>query len=82
MKKAFLLPARSWCTKCMVEHVRTRKAFHPCLYQVLRGRILRLNPNAVLHIARTVIERLSPFVRQIDFALEWMYIESGRAIYR
>ncbi|XP_040062016.1 neuropathy target esterase sws [Ixodes scapularis] len=44
--------------------------------------ILRLNPNAVLHIARTVIERLSPFVRQIDFALEWMYIESGRAIYR
>ncbi|XP_064458537.1 neuropathy target esterase sws-like isoform X1 [Ornithodoros turicata] len=44
--------------------------------------ILRLNPAAVLNVARVVIERLSPFVRQIDFAMEWMYVESGRAIYR
>lgn len=39
-------------------------------------------PKVVLHIARTVIYRLSPFVRQIDFALDWVYIESGRALYR
>ena len=39
-------------------------------------------PKVVLHIARTVIQRLSPFVRQIDFALDWVYIESGRALYR
>ncbi|XP_077504484.1 patatin like phospholipase domain containing sws isoform X4 [Amblyomma americanum] len=44
--------------------------------------ILRMNPTAVLFMARSVIERLSPFVRQIDFALEWVYIESGRAVYR
>lgn len=44
--------------------------------------ILRMNPTAVLFMARSVIERLSPFVRQIDFALEWDYIESGRAIFR
>lgn len=44
--------------------------------------ILRMNPTAVLFMARSVIERLSPFVRQIDFALEWVYIESGRAIFR
>lgn len=36
----------------------------------------------VLYLAHTVISRLSPFVRQIDFALDWMNIESGRALYR
>ncbi|EFX63280.1 hypothetical protein DAPPUDRAFT_116475 [Daphnia pulex] len=39
-------------------------------------------PKVVLHIARTVIYRLSPFVRQIYFALDWVYIESGRVLYR
>lgn len=39
-------------------------------------------PKVVLHIARSVINRLSPFVRQIDFALDWVYMESGRALYR
>lgn len=45
-------------------------------------RIMSKRPKVVLHIARTVIYRLSPFVRQIDFALDWVYIESGRALYR
>ena len=45
-------------------------------------RIMSQRPKVVLHIARTVIYRLSPFVRQIDFALDWVYIESGRALYR
>ncbi|KAL1131642.1 hypothetical protein AAG570_011255 [Ranatra chinensis] len=44
--------------------------------------ILREKPNAVLHIAHTVVRRLSPFVRQVDFALDWMFLESGRAVYR
>lgn len=44
--------------------------------------IMAKRPKVVLHIARTVIYRLSPFVRQIDFALDWVYIESGRALYR
>ncbi|XP_046644796.1 neuropathy target esterase sws-like isoform X3 [Daphnia pulicaria] len=44
--------------------------------------IMSERPKVVLHIARTVIYRLSPFVRQIDFALDWVYIESGRALYR
>lgn len=35
-----------------------------------------------LQLAHTVIQRLSPFVRQIDFALDWNHYESGRAIYR
>ncbi|KAG8196154.1 hypothetical protein JTE90_007885 [Oedothorax gibbosus] len=44
--------------------------------------ILRQKPLAVLHLAQSVIKRLSSFVRQIDFALDWINIESGRAIYR
>ena len=39
-------------------------------------------PKLVLYLARAVINRLSPFVRQIDFALDRVYIESGRALYR
>lgn len=44
--------------------------------------ILTKYPQSVLHLAHTVIRRLSPFVRQIDFALDWINYESGRAIYR
>jgi len=44
--------------------------------------VMAKHPNVVLQLARIVISRLSPFVRQIDFALDWIYIESGRALYR
>lgn len=44
--------------------------------------ILTEYPKAVLHLAHAVVKRLSPFVRQIDFALDWIHSESGRAIYR
>ena len=44
--------------------------------------ILAKHPQSVLHLGHTVIRRLSPFVRQIDFALDWIHYESGRAIYR
>ncbi|XP_058809810.1 neuropathy target esterase sws isoform X2 [Phymastichus coffea] len=44
--------------------------------------IMREKPTVVLHVAKTVVKRLSPFVRQVDFALDWLFLESGRAVYR
>ncbi|XP_055516324.1 patatin-like phospholipase domain-containing protein 7 isoform X1 [Leucoraja erinacea] len=44
--------------------------------------IMREKPNVVLPVAHTVVRRMSPFVRQIDFALDWMAVEAGRAVYR
>uniref|UniRef100_A0AAR2LY98 lysophospholipase n=1 Tax=Pygocentrus nattereri TaxID=42514 RepID=A0AAR2LY98_PYGNA len=44
--------------------------------------IMRAEPTVVLNIAHTVVRRMSPFVRQIDFALDWMAVEAGRAVYR
>jgi lysophospholipid hydrolase len=29
-----------------------------------------------------MVRRMSPLVRQIDFALEWMLVEAGKALYR
>lgn len=49
---------------------------------VIDFRILCERPKVVLHIAHTVVKRLSPFVRQVDFALDWVFLESGRAVYR
>uniref|UniRef100_A0A8C5A3T4 Patatin like phospholipase domain containing 7 n=1 Tax=Gadus morhua TaxID=8049 RepID=A0A8C5A3T4_GADMO len=44
--------------------------------------IMREDPRMVLNVAHTVVKRVSPFVRQIDFALDWMALEAGRAVYR
>ncbi|XP_037653609.1 patatin-like phospholipase domain-containing protein 7 isoform X3 [Choloepus didactylus] len=44
--------------------------------------IMRKQPAVVLGVAHTVVTRMSSFVRQIDFALDWMEVEAGRAIYR
>uniref|UniRef100_A0A5F8GK29 lysophospholipase n=1 Tax=Monodelphis domestica TaxID=13616 RepID=A0A5F8GK29_MONDO len=44
--------------------------------------IMRQQPNVVLTVAHTFVRRMSSFVRQIDFALDWMEVEAGRAIYR
>ncbi|VTJ54164.1 Hypothetical predicted protein [Marmota monax] len=44
--------------------------------------IMRKQPSVVLAVAHTVVKRMSSFVRQIDFALDWMEVEAGRAIYR
>ncbi|KAM9858189.1 LOW QUALITY PROTEIN: patatin-like phospholipase domain-containing protein 7 [Aulostomus maculatus] len=44
--------------------------------------IMREEPRVVLNVAHTVVKRVSPFVRQIDFALDWVAVEAGRAIYR
>nr|XP_040051038.1 patatin-like phospholipase domain-containing protein 7 isoform X2 [Gasterosteus aculeatus aculeatus] len=44
--------------------------------------MMREEPSVVLNVAHTVVKRVSPFVRQIDFALDWMAVEAGRAVYR
>ncbi|XP_057187457.1 patatin-like phospholipase domain-containing protein 6 isoform X1 [Triplophysa rosa] len=44
--------------------------------------IMREQPSVVLSVAHTVATRLSPFVRQMDFAIDWMAVEAGRALYR
>ncbi|KAJ8263373.1 hypothetical protein COCON_G00158300 [Conger conger] len=44
--------------------------------------IMRAEPSVVLNVAHTVVRRVSSFVRQIDFALDWMAVEAGRAVYR
>ena len=38
-------------------------------------------PKVVLNLAHTVVSRLSSFVRQIDFALDWVLVEAGKALY-
>ncbi|XP_064650048.1 patatin-like phospholipase domain-containing protein 7 [Lineus longissimus] len=44
--------------------------------------IIRVQPKVVLNTSHTIVNRMSPFVRQIDFALDWMQIEAGRPLYR
>ncbi|KAL1505383.1 hypothetical protein ABEB36_004962 [Hypothenemus hampei] len=44
--------------------------------------IMKERPKVVLFVANMVVKRLSPFVRQVDFALDWLFLESGRAVYR
>nr|XP_033780296.1 neuropathy target esterase isoform X2 [Geotrypetes seraphini] len=44
--------------------------------------IMREQPSVVLSVAHTVARRMSPFVRQMDFAIDWMAVEAGRALYR
>uniref|UniRef100_A0A8C8HCI0 lysophospholipase n=1 Tax=Oncorhynchus tshawytscha TaxID=74940 RepID=A0A8C8HCI0_ONCTS len=44
--------------------------------------IMREEPRVVLNVAHTVVKRVSGFVRQIDFALDWMAVEAGRTVYR
>lgn len=47
------------------------------IYQLMRQR-----PYIVLHLGNGVVRRLSPLVRQCDYALDWIFLESGRAVYR
>jgi lysophospholipid hydrolase len=45
-------------------------------------KIMQKRPTVVLDIANSVVRGLSPLVRQCDFALDWVFLESGRAVYR
>jgi lysophospholipid hydrolase len=45
-------------------------------------KIITAQPMVVLSLAHFIVKQMSPFVRQIDFALEWNLIESGSALFR
>jgi len=44
--------------------------------------VMKEQPSIVLNVGRTVVRRMSAFVRQIDFALDWMQIDASHALYR
>lgn len=44
--------------------------------------VMKEQPTVVLGVSNSVVRRMSSFVRQIDFALDWMLIDAGRALYR
>uniref|UniRef100_A0A8C3WQL8 lysophospholipase n=1 Tax=Catagonus wagneri TaxID=51154 RepID=A0A8C3WQL8_9CETA len=44
--------------------------------------VMRRQPAVVLSVAHSAVKRVSSFVRQIDFALDWVEVEAGRALYR
>uniref|UniRef100_A0A673KMW9 lysophospholipase n=1 Tax=Sinocyclocheilus rhinocerous TaxID=307959 RepID=A0A673KMW9_9TELE len=64
----------------------TVKAERDCTYLKISKsnfyEIMREQPSVVLSAAHTVAIRMSPFVRQMDFAIDWMAVEAGRALYR
>ncbi|KAG5683909.1 hypothetical protein PVAND_013168 [Polypedilum vanderplanki] len=45
-------------------------------------KIMQQKPSIVLDLANSIVKSLSPLVRQCDFALDWIFLESGRAVYR
>ncbi|CAB4058251.1 NTE [Lepeophtheirus salmonis] len=46
------------------------------------NKIMDKHPRASISLALSIIRYLSPFVRSIDFALEWILVESGKALYK
>ncbi|XP_061173760.1 patatin-like phospholipase domain-containing protein 7 isoform X2 [Saccostrea echinata] len=44
--------------------------------------IMKAQPSVVLSVAHTTVVRMTPFVRQIDFALDWILTEAGKALFR
>lgn len=44
--------------------------------------MMREEPFLVLNMGRMTVRRMSPFVRQIDFALDWQMTEAGKALFR
>ncbi|CAB3402925.1 unnamed protein product [Caenorhabditis bovis] len=43
---------------------------------------LEAHPQIYLPVAHSVLRRLSPFLRGVDFALDWVLVDSGHAVYR
>ncbi|VDK77344.1 unnamed protein product, partial [Onchocerca ochengi] len=52
--------------------------------QLLTGEpcLVNIRPEIVLPVAHSVIRRLSSFVRTVDFAVDWVLLDSGQAVYR
>uniref|UniRef100_F1KRB4 NTE family protein n=2 Tax=Ascaris TaxID=6251 RepID=F1KRB4_ASCSU len=44
--------------------------------------LLEIRPEVILPVAESVIRRLSPFLRSVDFAIDWVLLDSGQAVYR
>ncbi|CAG5115533.1 unnamed protein product, partial [Candidula unifasciata] len=44
--------------------------------------MMRLEPFIVLNVAHCTVKRMSTFVRQIDFAVDWQMLEAGKALFR
>uniref|UniRef100_A0AC34Q9K7 Uncharacterized protein n=1 Tax=Panagrolaimus sp. JU765 TaxID=591449 RepID=A0AC34Q9K7_9BILA len=40
------------------------------------------HPAVVLPLAYTTVRRMSPFIRSIDYAMDWVMLDSGQAVYR
>lgn len=63
----------------------TYRAKTDCRLAVLSAenvrKCMKAHPYIGIRLAMHVIDNLSPYVRSIDFALEWMQVESGKAIY-
>ena len=45
-------------------------------------RLLSEFPSVVVTVARSIVEMVSPFVRQADFSLDWMQIDAGNTLYK
>ncbi|KJH48312.1 cyclic nucleotide-binding domain protein [Dictyocaulus viviparus] len=46
------------------------------------NRLLNAHPHIYLPIAHSVLRRLSPFLRAVDFSLDWVLVDTGMAVYR
>ncbi|VDK48930.1 unnamed protein product, partial [Anisakis simplex] len=44
--------------------------------------LLEVHPEVILPVAESVVRRLSPFLRSVDFAIDWVLLDSGQAVYR
>ncbi|CAI9562347.1 unnamed protein product, partial [Staurois parvus] len=53
-----------------------------CLSRTHFYQILRSHPRVLLAVAHSVARRVSPFVRQVDFAIDWIGVEAGKELYR
>ncbi|XP_066449345.1 patatin-like phospholipase domain-containing protein 6 isoform X2 [Eleutherodactylus coqui] len=52
-----------------------------CLSRAHFYQILRSHPHVLLSVAHSVAQRVSPFVRQVDFAIDWIGVEAGKELY-
>lgn len=74
--------AKGWCQRGFLGSGGISWDHHHVPQLLLTHRIMREQPSVVLSVAHTVAARMSPFVRQMDFAIDWMAVEAGRALYR
>ncbi|XP_047134405.1 patatin-like phospholipase domain-containing protein 7 isoform X1 [Hydra vulgaris] len=45
-------------------------------------KLIKQHPKVVLPVANSVIQKMSSFIRNIDFALDWILQESGKPLFR